>query len=163
MGLVAKSLPVLEVLFPCFYFGMLFPFLPIFFWTLFSLQLRFPGLCRDIHLCGLKLPQNLTLSHSPHSLLKCANLNVCLVDGSSERGEKDASKITTYPPGAVRFDCELRAVQVSCGFHHSGRLISLMAASGQAPRYICLHIILRKCLKPLTKGIGVLEVKKLRE
>ncbi|MEQ2246774.1 E3 ubiquitin-protein ligase mycbp2 [Ilyodon furcidens] len=40
-------------------------------------------------------------------------------DGSSERGEKDASKITTYPPGAVRFDSELRAVQVSCGFHHS--------------------------------------------
>ncbi|XP_050975818.1 E3 ubiquitin-protein ligase MYCBP2 isoform X7 [Labeo rohita] len=40
-------------------------------------------------------------------------------DGSSERGDKDASKITTYPPGAVRFDCELRAVQVSCGFHHS--------------------------------------------
>ncbi|XP_062492913.1 E3 ubiquitin-protein ligase MYCBP2 isoform X8 [Pezoporus occidentalis] len=40
-------------------------------------------------------------------------------DGSGERGEKDASKITTYPPGAVRFDCELRAVQVSCGFHHS--------------------------------------------
>ncbi|KAG1945273.1 E3 ubiquitin-protein ligase MYCBP2 [Pimephales promelas] len=40
-------------------------------------------------------------------------------DGSSERGDKDASKITTYPPGSVRFDCELRAVQVSCGFHHS--------------------------------------------
>ncbi|XP_076728752.2 E3 ubiquitin-protein ligase MYCBP2 isoform X5 [Callospermophilus lateralis] len=40
-------------------------------------------------------------------------------DGSGERGEKDASKITTYPPGSVRFDCELRAVQVSCGFHHS--------------------------------------------
>ncbi|XP_062389671.1 E3 ubiquitin-protein ligase MYCBP2 isoform X1 [Sardina pilchardus] len=40
-------------------------------------------------------------------------------DGSSERGDKDASKITTYPPGAVRFDCELRAAQVSCGFHHS--------------------------------------------
>ncbi|XP_031649241.1 E3 ubiquitin-protein ligase MYCBP2 isoform X10 [Oncorhynchus kisutch] len=40
-------------------------------------------------------------------------------DGNSERGEKDASKITTYPPGAVRFDCEMRAVQVSCGFHHS--------------------------------------------
>ncbi|XP_046902595.1 E3 ubiquitin-protein ligase MYCBP2 isoform X13 [Hypomesus transpacificus] len=40
-------------------------------------------------------------------------------DGSSERGEKDASKITTYPPGAVRFDCEMRAAQVSCGFHHS--------------------------------------------
>ncbi|XP_040440196.1 E3 ubiquitin-protein ligase MYCBP2 isoform X19 [Falco naumanni] len=40
-------------------------------------------------------------------------------DGSGERGEKDASKITTYPPGTVRFDCELRAVQVSCGFHHS--------------------------------------------
>uniref|UniRef100_A0A4W4EXN0 E3 ubiquitin-protein ligase MYCBP2 n=1 Tax=Electrophorus electricus TaxID=8005 RepID=A0A4W4EXN0_ELEEL len=42
-----------------------------------------------------------------------------LKDGSSERGDKDASKITTYPPGAVRFDCELRALQVSCGFHHS--------------------------------------------
>nr|XP_055071394.1 E3 ubiquitin-protein ligase MYCBP2 isoform X15 [Misgurnus anguillicaudatus] len=42
-----------------------------------------------------------------------------LKDGSSERGDKDASKITTYPPGSVRFDCELRAVQVSCGFHHS--------------------------------------------
>ncbi|XP_062420974.1 E3 ubiquitin-protein ligase MYCBP2 isoform X2 [Pungitius pungitius] len=40
-------------------------------------------------------------------------------DGSSERGEKDASKITTYPPGAVIFNCEMRAVQVSCGFHHS--------------------------------------------
>lgn len=47
-------------------------------------------------------------------------LNICVVDGSSECGEKDASKITTYPPGAVRFDCEMRAVQVSCGFHHSG-------------------------------------------
>uniref|UniRef100_A0A8C2BF53 RCR-type E3 ubiquitin transferase n=1 Tax=Cyprinus carpio TaxID=7962 RepID=A0A8C2BF53_CYPCA len=34
-----------------------------------------------------------------------------LKDGSSERGDKDASKITTYPPGTVRFDCELRAVQ----------------------------------------------------
>ncbi|CAO2591792.1 E3 ubiquitin-protein ligase MYCBP2 [Lemmus lemmus] len=40
-------------------------------------------------------------------------------DGSGDRGEKDASKITTYPPGSVRFDCEVRAVQVSCGFHHS--------------------------------------------
>nr|XP_033805293.1 E3 ubiquitin-protein ligase MYCBP2 isoform X3 [Geotrypetes seraphini] len=40
-------------------------------------------------------------------------------DGSGERGEKDASKIATYPPGAVRFDCEVRAIQVSCGFHHS--------------------------------------------
>ncbi|XP_029559556.1 E3 ubiquitin-protein ligase MYCBP2 isoform X1 [Salmo trutta] len=40
-------------------------------------------------------------------------------DGSSERGEKDASKITTYPPGAVLFDCEMTAVQVSCGLHHS--------------------------------------------
>lgn len=138
MGLVAKSLPVIEVVFPCFYSGMLFPFLPVFFWTLLSLQLRFPGLYRDIHLCGLKLPQNLTLSLSPCSLLKCTDSSVYLVDGSSERGEKDASKITTYPPGAVRFDCELRAVQVSCGFHHSGRLISLMAASDQAPCYICL-------------------------
>ncbi|XP_056610662.1 E3 ubiquitin-protein ligase MYCBP2 isoform X7 [Triplophysa dalaica] len=42
-----------------------------------------------------------------------------LKDGSSERGDKDASKITTYPPGSVRFDCAMRAVQVSCGFHHS--------------------------------------------
>ncbi|KAG2456598.1 MYCB2 ligase, partial [Polypterus senegalus] len=32
-------------------------------------------------------------------------------DGSGERGDKDASKITTYPPGTVRFDCDLRAVQ----------------------------------------------------
>ncbi|XP_023654220.2 E3 ubiquitin-protein ligase MYCBP2 isoform X4 [Paramormyrops kingsleyae] len=40
-------------------------------------------------------------------------------DGSGDRVDKDASKITTYPPGVVRFDCELRAVQVSCGFHHS--------------------------------------------
>ncbi|XP_018420885.1 PREDICTED: E3 ubiquitin-protein ligase MYCBP2 [Nanorana parkeri] len=40
-------------------------------------------------------------------------------DESREQGEKDASKITTYPPGTVRFDSELRAVQVSCGFHHS--------------------------------------------
>uniref|UniRef100_A0A8C8JY02 RCR-type E3 ubiquitin transferase n=1 Tax=Oncorhynchus tshawytscha TaxID=74940 RepID=A0A8C8JY02_ONCTS len=39
--------------------------------------------------------------------------------GSSEQGEKDASKITTYPPGAVLFDCEMTAVQVSCGLHHS--------------------------------------------
>lgn len=60
MGLVAKSLSVIEVLFPRFCFGMLFPFLPVFFWILFSLQLRFPGLCRDTHLCGLKLPLNLT-------------------------------------------------------------------------------------------------------
>ncbi|KAF3843349.1 hypothetical protein F7725_002198 [Dissostichus mawsoni] len=50
-------------------------------------------------------------------------------DGSSERGEKDASKITTYPPGAVRFDCELRAVQVSCGFHHSGPSVQVTAGS----------------------------------
>lgn len=31
MGLVAKSLPVIEVVFPRFYSGMLFPFLPVFF------------------------------------------------------------------------------------------------------------------------------------
>ncbi|KAG8137644.1 hypothetical protein E2320_004879 [Naja naja] len=41
------------------------------------------------------------------------------VDGSGDRSEKDASKITTYPPGTVHFDCDLRAIQVSCGFHHS--------------------------------------------
>ncbi|XP_015744900.2 E3 ubiquitin-protein ligase MYCBP2 isoform X4 [Python bivittatus] len=40
-------------------------------------------------------------------------------DGSGDRSEKDASKITTYPPGTVHFDCDLRAVQISCGFHHS--------------------------------------------
>ncbi|XP_069614194.1 E3 ubiquitin-protein ligase MYCBP2 isoform X15 [Ranitomeya imitator] len=40
-------------------------------------------------------------------------------DEGREQGEKDASKITTYPPGTMRFDSELRAVQVSCGFHHS--------------------------------------------
>ncbi|XP_026529252.1 E3 ubiquitin-protein ligase MYCBP2 isoform X6 [Notechis scutatus] len=40
-------------------------------------------------------------------------------DGSGDRSEKDASKITTYPPGTVHFDCDLRAIQVSCGFHHS--------------------------------------------
>uniref|UniRef100_A0A8C2L2T6 RCR-type E3 ubiquitin transferase n=1 Tax=Cyprinus carpio TaxID=7962 RepID=A0A8C2L2T6_CYPCA len=41
-----------------------------------------------------------------------------LKDGSSERGDKDASKITTYPPGTVRFDCELRAVQAIVHVHH---------------------------------------------
>uniref|UniRef100_A0A8C6XHZ8 RCR-type E3 ubiquitin transferase n=1 Tax=Naja naja TaxID=35670 RepID=A0A8C6XHZ8_NAJNA len=40
-------------------------------------------------------------------------------NGSGDRSEKDASKITTYPPGTVHFDCDLRAIQVSCGFHHS--------------------------------------------
>eukprot|EP00062_Callorhinchus_milii_P006572 gi/632947251/ref/XP_007888958.1/ PREDICTED: E3 ubiquitin-protein ligase MYCBP2 isoform X6 [Callorhinchus milii] len=40
-------------------------------------------------------------------------------DVNGERGDKDTSKIATYPPGAVHFDYELRAVQVSCGFHHS--------------------------------------------
>ncbi|XP_060681898.1 E3 ubiquitin-protein ligase MYCBP2 isoform X7 [Hemiscyllium ocellatum] len=40
-------------------------------------------------------------------------------DANGERGEKDASKITTYPPGALCLDYELQAVQVSCGFHHS--------------------------------------------
>ncbi|XP_039221590.1 E3 ubiquitin-protein ligase MYCBP2 isoform X9 [Crotalus tigris] len=40
-------------------------------------------------------------------------------DGSGDRSDKDASKITTYPPGTVHFDCDLRAIQVSCGFHHS--------------------------------------------
>ncbi len=59
------------------------------------------------------LPFTARPSAQAHSLF-------CVTDGSSERGDKDASKITTYPPGAVRFDCELRAVQVSCGFHHSG-------------------------------------------
>lgn len=72
-----------------------------------------------------------------------ADFNICFADGSSERGEKDASKITTYPPGAVRFDCELRAVQVSCGFHHSGRFISIMTVSGEQARYVCLCIIIR--------------------
>lgn len=140
IGLVAKSLSVIEVLVPPFYFSMLFTFLPVSLWVLFLPQLCFPGFCRDILLGSLKLLLllNLTLC----SLLKCADFGVSLVDGSSERGEKDASKITTYPPGAVRFDCELRAVQVSCGFHHSGRLFSLMAASGQSPGQSCFRKLL---------------------
>ncbi|KPP60387.1 hypothetical protein Z043_121621, partial [Scleropages formosus] len=40
-------------------------------------------------------------------------------DGNSDRSDRDSGKITTYPPGAVHFSCELRAVQVSCGSHHS--------------------------------------------
>lgn len=86
---------------------------------MFSFQICLPGSCRDVHHCGLQLPLI-----PPAVYSKGLILNICIVDGSSERGEKDASKITTYPPGAVRFDCELRAVQVSCGFHHSGMLIS---------------------------------------
>lgn len=67
--------------------------------------------------------------HSSNTtLLECIGYNCkfLFIDGSGERGEKDASKITTYPPGAVRFDCELRAVQVSCGFHHSGKNKSML-------------------------------------
>ncbi|XP_059502488.1 E3 ubiquitin-protein ligase MYCBP2 isoform X6 [Stegostoma tigrinum] len=40
-------------------------------------------------------------------------------DVNGERGEKDTSKITTYPPGALCLHYELQAAQVSCGFHHS--------------------------------------------
>ncbi|XP_072332276.1 E3 ubiquitin-protein ligase MYCBP2 isoform X3 [Scyliorhinus torazame] len=40
-------------------------------------------------------------------------------DANGERGDKDTSKITTYPPGALCLDYELQAIQVSCGFHHS--------------------------------------------
>lgn len=113
-----------------FFFFFFFPFSPPFLLSFFFSFLRplfppalfFRGLCRGFHLSGLKLLLNFTLC----SVLKCADFSVCLIDGSSERGEKDASKITTYPPGAVRFDCELRAVQVSCGFHHSGGCFSLI-------------------------------------
>lgn len=114
--LVTKSHSVIEVLF------WLFPFSIFFCGVLLSLHLCFPGPCRDIHTGELKYQLN---SLFFPFLLKYAELSVCLTDGSSERGEKDASKITTYPPGAVRFDCELRAVQVSCGFHHSGKLVFL--------------------------------------
>ncbi|XP_035248710.1 E3 ubiquitin-protein ligase MYCBP2 isoform X4 [Anguilla anguilla] len=62
---------------------------------------------REQALARLRPPQQAKLERNKHK------------DRSSERGDKDASKITTYPPGAVRFDCEMRAVQVSCGFHHS--------------------------------------------
>ncbi len=76
---------------------------------------RLHSLSLDIHLVSRCpcLPFTARPYNQAHSLF-------CVTDGSSERGDKDASKITTYPPGAVRFDCELRAVQVSCGFHHSG-------------------------------------------
>lgn len=76
---------------------------------------RLHSLLLDIHLLSRCpcLPFTGRPSPQAHALF-------CVTDGSSERGDKDASKITTYPPGAVRFDCELRAVQVSCGFHHSG-------------------------------------------
>ncbi|XP_041054897.1 E3 ubiquitin-protein ligase MYCBP2 isoform X1 [Carcharodon carcharias] len=40
-------------------------------------------------------------------------------DANGERVDKDTSKITTYPPGALCLDYELQAIQVSCGFHHS--------------------------------------------
>ncbi|XP_032812561.2 E3 ubiquitin-protein ligase MYCBP2 isoform X3 [Petromyzon marinus] len=43
-------------------------------------------------------------------------------EGDGEKGEKDASKTTTYPPGLLHFGFGLnepRAAQVSCGFHHS--------------------------------------------
>uniref|UniRef100_A0A673N0T5 RCR-type E3 ubiquitin transferase n=1 Tax=Sinocyclocheilus rhinocerous TaxID=307959 RepID=A0A673N0T5_9TELE len=62
---------------------------------------------------------SLTVLVCPLPSVQQAHALFCVTDGSSERGDKDASKITTYPPGAVHFDCELRAVQVSCGFHHS--------------------------------------------
>uniref|UniRef100_A0A8B9J812 E3 ubiquitin-protein ligase MYCBP2 n=1 Tax=Astyanax mexicanus TaxID=7994 RepID=A0A8B9J812_ASTMX len=73
----------------------------------------------------LVFPGPLFMNHREQALARLRPLQAFklmrdkLKDGSSERGDKDASKITTYPPGAVRFDCELRAVQVSCGFHHS--------------------------------------------
>lgn len=61
MGLVAKSLSVTEVLFPPpLYFGHAFPCSSFFLESSF-LQLSFPGLCRDIHLGGLKLQLNFTL------------------------------------------------------------------------------------------------------
>ena len=104
-----------------FLFQHALPFLPPYFCILFFPQALFSRYLQ-------KHPPLLSeVATKPFcSLVTSANFNICVLDGSSERGEKDASKITTYPPGAVRFDCELRAVQVSCGFHHSGRFISLM-------------------------------------
>ncbi|KAJ8253382.1 hypothetical protein GJAV_G00212310 [Gymnothorax javanicus] len=73
----------------------------------------------------LLIPGPILMSHREQALARIRPLQHLKYernkhkDRSSERGDKDASKITTYPPGAVRFDCELRAVQVSCGFHHS--------------------------------------------
>uniref|UniRef100_A0A8C9U137 RCR-type E3 ubiquitin transferase n=1 Tax=Scleropages formosus TaxID=113540 RepID=A0A8C9U137_SCLFO len=49
----------------------------------------------------------------------CDGILHSFVDGNSDRSDRDSGKITTYPPGAVHFSCELRAVQVSCGSHHS--------------------------------------------
>lgn len=134
----AKSLSVLEVLVP--FFLSFFLACPLIFLLYFvestppsSSSFLSLGLCRDIHLGALKLQLYLHSSppflcvYSIHCLPLplfypfCAHRLFTLLDGSSERGEKDASKITTYPPGTVRFDCEMRAVQVSCGFHHSGR------------------------------------------
>lgn len=91
----------------------------------------------------------------PCSLTKCADFNIFFVDGSSERGEKDASKITTYPPGAVRFDCELRAVQVSCGFHHSGN-VPLVRQHGLSAYNV------KNILKPIAR-VDDLQVKKVRK
>lgn len=105
--------------FPPSLFWHAFPILSNFCWILFFPLALFS---RTLQRCP-PLWSDLATNH-PYSALKRADFNVCIVDGSSERGEKDASKITTYPPGAVRFDCELRAVQVSCGFHHSGRFVS---------------------------------------
>uniref|UniRef100_A0A8C6XJU4 RCR-type E3 ubiquitin transferase n=1 Tax=Naja naja TaxID=35670 RepID=A0A8C6XJU4_NAJNA len=68
------------------------------------------------------LPFHSPTTHPMWSYLRDKNGRFsCLtfVDGSGDRSEKDASKITTYPPGTVHFDCDLRAIQVSCGFHHS--------------------------------------------
>ncbi|XP_075447064.1 E3 ubiquitin-protein ligase MYCBP2 isoform X9 [Ascaphus truei] len=74
----------------------------------------------------LVFPGPILMNHREQALARLRSLPAQLKhkrdknkDESREQGEKDASKITTYPPGSVRFDCELRAVQVSCGFHHS--------------------------------------------
>lgn len=154
MGLVVKNLCVIDVV-PSFRFYSGMPFPPGEPWFLLKTLCLFSS-----QLSSRTLRADSVWSTTEFILSTCPLLRMCwptvfLADGSSERGEKDASKITTYPPGAVRFDCELRAVQVSCGFHHSGRLISLMAARVQ----VCPLRILRSKKKPETTLSGVADHK----
>lgn len=63
IGLVAKSLSVIEVWVPPFYFSMPPPFHSPFYFrsSFFSSSSCFPGLCRDIHHGGLRLLLNFTV------------------------------------------------------------------------------------------------------
>lgn len=131
-----QNLPAAEVLIPPFYFSM--------FSLLFSVESSLSSSSVFLRTVQRHPPwwskADQYTSSSVSSALKCTDVIAYLVDGSSERGEKDASKITTYPPGAVRFDCELRAVQVSCGFHHSGTFFSLLPASAHSAGNFSLFV-----------------------